>query len=703
MTTPSNPPKQPPLRRDFLKLLGSSAMMSALPLSISRAMALPANNRTGSIKDVEHIVVLMQENRSFDHYFGALKGMRGFADPRAVVLPNGKSVWQQPDGANVVMPYRPDVANVGMEFLPDPPHGWGDSHEAWNEGKYDRWVPAKGQSAMAYLTRKDIPYHYALADAFTTCDAYHCSLMGPTDPNRYHLWTGWCGNDGAGGGPVITNAEAGYDWMTFPERLQSAGISWKVYQDVGVGLDALGYWGWTDDAYIGNYGDNSLLYFHQYQNALNATALADNARTGTNITASGTLFDMFKDDVRRGKLPKISYVVAPEAFSEHPNWPANYGAWYISQILDALTANPQVWSKTALFLTYDEAGGYFDHMVPATPPASPAQGKSSVATTNEIFPGDTYHASGPYGLGTRVPMVVISPWSKGGFVNSQVFDHTSIIKFMEARYADEHPSIIEKNITPWRRAVAGDLTSAFDFKKPNDAVVSLPATIAYVPTDKVRHPDDNPQPPVNQVMPKQEPGVRPARAIPYELNARGMLRVVEGNFEIDFSNTGEVAAVFHVRSGNAGDTPRSYTVEPGKQLSDVWQLGASAIYDLTVYGPNGFLRSFKNNARGLRRAQLDVAVHYDVKNMALDLVVMNLSSFTDEINIINQYDGEDFEIKLKTGESFHRKLSLKREYGWYDLKIVVNEDKGFEYRLAGHMETGQVSISDPAMGGVARS
>ena len=264
-------------RRDFLKLIGSSALAAAAPLDFSRALAIPAHNRTGTIADVEHIVILMQENRSFDHYFGTMRGVRGFADPRAVKLPSGKSVWHQPNGSSELLPFRPDVEDLGRTFLPDPPHGWADTHAAWNSGNYDRWVPNKGVTTMTYHTRRDLPYQFALADAFTICDNYHCSLMGPTDPNRYHMWTGWVGNDGAAGGPVITNAEAGYDWSTYPERLERAGISWKVYQDIGVGLDAGGFWGWTEDPYIGNYGDNSLLYFHQYQFAPSGTPLADRA------------------------------------------------------------------------------------------------------------------------------------------------------------------------------------------------------------------------------------------------------------------------------------------------------------------------------------------------------------------------------------------------------------------------------------------
>jgi phospholipase C len=183
-------------------------------------------------------------------------------------------------------------AGLGLTFIEDTPHDWNGTHAAWNNGAYDQWISNKGTTSMAYLTRNDIPYHYALADAFTVCDAYHCSLLGPTDPNRYHMWTGWVGNDGNGGGPVISNAEVGYDWHTYPERLQKAGITWKIYQDVGAGLDAAHYWGWGDNAYIGNYGDNSLLYFHQYQNAPDSDPLALYARTGTNISQSGTLFDI---------------------------------------------------------------------------------------------------------------------------------------------------------------------------------------------------------------------------------------------------------------------------------------------------------------------------------------------------------------------------------------------------------------------------
>ena len=215
-------------RRTFLKLLSTGAASAAFPASIARALSIPAHHRTGTIEDVEHIVFMMQENRSFDHYFGTLRGVRGFGDPRTIKLPSGKSVWYQPDTTNpdgFVLPFHPTAPDLGLQFIQDLAHDWTTTHAAWNDGKYDQWVPQKGTTTMAHLTRNDIPFHYALADAFTVCDAYHCSLLGPTDPNRYHMWTGWVGNDGTNGGPVIDNAELGYDWSTYPELLQKAGIS----------------------------------------------------------------------------------------------------------------------------------------------------------------------------------------------------------------------------------------------------------------------------------------------------------------------------------------------------------------------------------------------------------------------------------------------------------------------------------------------
>ena len=545
---------------------------------------------------------------------------------------------------------------------------------------------------MAHLTRSDIPFHYALADAFTVCDAYHCSLLGPTDPNRYHMWTGWVGNDGSGGGPVIDNAEAGYGWSTYPELLQKAGVSWKIYQDVGDGLDAPDYWGWTSDAYIGNYGDNSLLYFFQYQNAAAGTPLAEYAKTGTNISKSGTLFDIFREDVLANKLPQVSWVVAPEAYTEHPNWPANYGAWYVSQVLDALTANPDVWSKTVFFLMYDENDGFFDHMVPATPPQSRAEGISTVRTTNELFAGNAEYPAGPYGLGLRVPMVVISPWSKGGWVCSEVFDHTSLIRFIERRFG-----IIEPNITPWRRAVVGDLTSAFNFASPNNATVPLPSTIAYAPPDNERHPDYVPEPPLDQALPAQEPGTRPLRAAPYVLSVDGQTSHSHGTIQLNFGNLGRAAAVFQVRSGDGKTGPWTYTVGAGAHVSDSFGASGDTSYDLAVHGPHGFLRTFAGSFLP-GSANLVVEGIYEGGSEGFGLVIRNQSSSAETVSITDAYSGRTTTHRLQPGAAFTYFSHLWQFFGWYDLTVQVESDASFQRQLAGHVETGRDSMTDPKIG-----
>ena len=690
-------------RRTFLQLLTSGALAASFPASISRALEIPAHRRTGTIADVEHIVILMQENRSFDHYFGTLRGVRGFGDPRVVKLPTGDPVWYQPNGSGYLLPFHPDQPNLGLDFLDDTPHDWTSTHAAWNEGKLDAWVANKGTTSMAHLNRNDIPFHYALADAFTICDAYHCSLLGPTDPNRYHMWTGWVGNDGSGGGPVIDNAEAGYGWSTYPELLAKAGVSWKIYQDKGAGLDAAHYWGWGAP-FVGNYGDNSLLYFLQYQNSLPGSALYEGALTGTDILTGGTLFDEFRADVMASRLPQVSWIVAPEAYSEHGNWPANFGAWYVAQMLDALTANPEVWSKTALFLVYDENDGFFDHAVPPTPPQTRAQGLSTVDTTNEIFPGNSTYESGPYGLGMRVPMIVISPWSKGGWVNSEVFDHTSLIRFIEARFAGQYPGLIESNITPWRRAITGDLTSAFNFKTPNAAVVSLPSTAAYAPPDFNTHPSYAPVPPTDQALPAQEPGIRPSRAVPYELHAHGAANVANGSFGISFANSGRRAAVFQVRSGNSQDGPWTYTVGAGKNLTDTWAVTANGqtAYDLSVYGPNGFLRAFKGAVTGQGIAHLEVGSVYDTEGEGIALNIRNAGTAGVQVSVLNVYTNHTFRQRLNPGQTVNRHWGLGDWHGWYDFVVTVDSDSSFQQRIAGHVETGRDSVTDPAIGGLAQ-
>jgi len=684
-------------RRDFLRqaLLGAGlTAVGALPPAIAKALAIPARRGTGTLQDVEHIVILMQENRSFDHYFGTLKGVCGFGDPRPALLPNGKTVFHQPAPGGERLPFRPESPHAGLEFMVGTPHDWPTTQKAWNEGRSDQWVAAKGDNTMAHFTRADIPFHYALADAFTICDAYHCSLLGPTDPNRYHLWTGCTGNDGAHA-PVITNAEAGYAWTTYPERLEAAGVSWKVYQDVGDGLDKAGNWGCSDNACIGNYGDNSLLYFDQYRAAQPGSPLYDKARTGTRIAADPKqgLFDILGADVANGSLPAVSWIVAPEAFTEHPNWPANYGAWYVSQVLEALTSNPDVWSRTALFITYDENDGFFDHVVPPTPAATPAQGLSTVDTARERFPGDANYAAGPYGLGQRVPMIVVSPWTRGGWVCSEVFDHTSLIRFIERRFGAGNDALTETNISPWRRAITGDLVSAFDFADPNGSLPPLPATHGYAPADTTRHPDWIPAPTAAQALPQQERGLRHSRALPYDFHATGTFDAERRRFALTLANGGSAGAVFRLSATGSADAPRTYTVEPGKELGDTVAIATS---DFVLTGPGAFHRRFRDDPA------LAVDVHGEHRRERggrLRLVLSNRGTAPVRVTVTPSIypKGRPRHLVLAPNASVTDVWPLKDSAGWYDLTVTAAGSATFLRRLAGRVETGRPSTSDPSL------
>jgi len=743
-------------RRMFLQLMGGAAALSTLKANIAKALAIPAHNETGTIRDVKHVVILMQENRPFDHHFGTLRGVRGFGDPRAIninlplqsgtgstpvsvflqpagaanvaagfaVPPNFGNLGGPADGVEVVPPFRvnPNGANPGLTYLPGTDHSWQGTHACWNQGQYDSWPATNGPMVMSYVTREDLPYHYALADAFTVGDAYHCSIMGPTNPNRMYLWTGCIGNlnglgsggaDGHGAGPATYNGlsinNAYWVFPTFPEVLDKAGVSWKVYQDLAGATFAPDFGDGTGNSFAGNFTDNSLLYFNQYLTAPTDSSLFQNGCTGTelvNLIPSGGapaqawlewaehLFDMFRSDVTNGTLPQVSWIVAPAGYTEHADWPVDYGAWYISQVFDILASNPDVFSKTVLFINYDEGDGSFDHLVTPTPPQTPANGASTVSIENEIV--TTSEPNGPIGLGTRVPFLVISPWSKGGFVNSQVSDHTSVIQFIEKCFGVEEP-----NLSPWRRAVTGDLTSMFNFVNPNHAHVQLPETEGFLPpVDELAGGNVNTfSPNLSNVMigiPKQEAGIRPARALPYELDVH--VSVAGSTVTLSFLNTGSAGAVFQVRSGNPSDPVRNYTVEAGKQLEGAWSEASS--YSLSVYGPNGFFRLFQGST-GLQAAALAIASRYNrAKRGSIESRITNVTAKQAVVKLVDAYTGESITQLLFPGQTFENVLTPTKFHGWYDAVVTVEGDPTFQYELAGHIETGQDSFSDPALGGL---
>ena len=473
------------------RLLGTAAAASAailLPANVQQAIAdSAANPRPGKLSDIKHVVLLMQENRSFDHYFGTLSGVAGFDDRAATTLSTGRSVFYQPDPANpdgYTLPFHLDTNTTSAQAIPSTSHAWSVQHQALNGGANDNWLPAhraadgaNGPYTMGYYDRSDIPFHYALADAFTVCDHYHCSMLGPTWPNRMYWMTGTCDPDGLNGGPILDNnaPSGGYTWTTYAERLTAAGVSWKVYQQSDVD------------------GKNMLNEFAQFQNAPKDSTLYTSGQEFQPVGA-------FEYDARNDNLPTVSWILPSDVDSEHPNWTPAYGAAYIASKIDAIAANPEVWAKTVFILSYDENDGLFDHVVPPTPPAGTPD--EFVTLTS---PGGTPGAGLPVGAGFRVPCIVVSPWTAGGYVASETFDHTSQLRFLE-----QVTGVAEPNISQWRRRTFGDLTSAFRFHHAADAPV-LPDTHGdlLVSEYEVSQLPAPTLPGADQQIPTQEPGRRP--------------------------------------------------------------------------------------------------------------------------------------------------------------------------------------------------
>ena len=683
-------------RRGFLKMAaGGAVAANLLPGAIARALAVPAARRTGTIMDVEHIVVFMQENRSFDHYFGHLRGVRGYNDRFPTPLPNGKPVWFQPrqmQPGEPILPFHLDTSRTAAQCLGALDHGWSKTQAAFDSGRYGLWPANKTDMTMGYHQRTDIPFHYALADAFTVCDQYFCSLPGPTHPNRMYLMTGMVDPTGAGGGPLVDNNDIvdvpklpPFTWTTYPERLEAAGISWQIYQQ---GLD------FTDD-YEGNYGTNILANFQQFIDAPPGSPLQ---RHGMSIRK----LDQLTEDVKADRLPQVSWILPPAAFSEHPHWTPAYGAAYTARILDALTSNPEVWSKTVLLIMYDENDGFFDHVVPPQPPTPVLPGKSTVSTVGEIHDVvneahlPLYTADQlPYGLGPRVPMTVVSPWSKGGFVCSQVFDHTSVIRFIETRFG-----VMEPNISPWRRAICGDLTSAFDFSLSDAGLPPLPDTIGYraMADDQCRTLAKPTVPaPGEATIEPQEPGTRPARPLPYDLQVESRTDPAAQTITLTFVNDGTQGAHFYVYALNRLDAPRRYTVEAGKRLDDSWSVADTGHdYALAVHGPNGFFRRFTGTV-AKDAIGLDMHASSDRVAGALRLVLTNPRFHPMTCRIVDRaYGAKPRVYKLGPCQTIETRHEFTDSGYWYDLAVSIDGTPGWSRVLAGHVETGRVSISDPA-------
>ncbi|MEK1889656.1 MAG: phospholipase C, phosphocholine-specific [Phyllobacterium sp.] len=779
-------------RRKFMEMMGVSAGgvagLSMLPPAIRQALAIEPNNATGTIKDVEHVVIMMQENRSFNHYFGTYNGVRGFTDPRPVISPaTGKDVFHQPItdklsdgnekkrcgvelGAAEVLPYPIDYDKTG-EALRGTDHGVDSGQACWDHGRYDNWIAAKGDVlTMSYLRHKDISYHRYLANAFTVCDHYFVSCHGDTIPNRQYLVSGATANPSLENPetywpsydttpPMAIDLPAGTpaskmrrvsDWTTYPERIEKFNqaqtdpkkkISWRTYQG-GTGKP-----GEPTDCYQ----ENNLAYFAAYCNdpepgcywvegvcykgidkSGKAVRYQGNLDKLTALVQSGVTnrtIKQLREDVVNNALPNISWIVAPYRNCEHPKATVTDGAYYINEVLGALVANPDVWSKTVFILNYDENDGLFDHIVPPMPTGKSGPGKMSESLMadldRELFNKADGRWPGQFiGFGPRVPMLIVSPWSKGGWVCSEVFDHTSTLRFLETRFGlesektgTENP-FYESNITPWRRAIAGDLTSAFDFSKNDAAFVKYPKEGPFVNKKGTSSP---PNVPTTNALPKLEnPALtfgtdntsnsdysRRARPLPYEFHVNGHFDAEKKQLVVDFVNAGKAGAYFYAYDYVLKDEkPRRYSVIKGEPLRDAWDV-ADKGYNLTIYGPNGYLRQF----RGTANADLDVDPEVEIlyqTNGDVTLKTVNNGTKNHLLKITVQYDkiGSADGVPLTKIRSI-KPLScnpkfeeIKTRSGWYDITVeLVNEsgqpDGVYQRRFAGHVETGAASITDP--------
>jgi phospholipase C len=714
-------------RRDFLRTFaaatGAGIGSNVFPASIRKALAIQPLRHKGTIEDVKHVVILMQENRAFDHYFGTLSGVRGFGDRLPIPLPDApgmvnRTVWYQPSATGtppVIAPFRLDtVQSFQYMRVEGTPHAWPDAQGAWGQGVMSEWPRYKQNHSMGYFTEQDMPFQFALAEAFTICDAYHCSYHGNTNPNRLFLWTGTNDPLQKHGGPAIYNqydnvdyqSAGGYTWLTYCERLQAAGISWQVYQNMA-----------------DNFTDNSLAGFRTFRASYfgEAGSNAELARRGLSTRD----LDLLEQDVLNGTLPQVSWIVATAEGSEHPgpSSPAQ-GADYTARVLEALTANPDVWAKTVLFVNFDENDGFFDHM---PPPAAPSYvvwdadaskrvlaGASTVDTLgeyHEFVPWDVPAERAeplhrPYGFGPRVPMYVVSPWSKGGWVNSEVFDHTSVIRFLEKRFGVKEP-----NISAWRRAVAGDLSTAFNFSDPDDDAFydDLPDTIELAERAKLLPGRSTPPTPDLPELPVQAWGIRPSRALPYELHTHAKERDKAGKVALAFANTGRAGAVFHVYDRKHLDRiPRRYTVGAGHELGGEWDVSADGgAYDLWVLGPNGFHRHFTGNVAAQQHPapEPEIRIEYHRHRESIRLLLVNRGTapcvFALTANAYHpHWDVQN--IRVGARDDREQILSLKYSANWYDFTVRVVGLASYSRRFAGRMETGRHSLSDPGLGGRAR-
>ncbi len=775
-------------RREFLEksgiLLAGLGTSSVLHPAILKALMIePAAQST--FYDAEHVVILMQENRSFDHAFGSLKGVRGFLDRRAFVKQDGHSVFfQKNNDGKYAAPARLDLRNTKSTWMSSLPHSWGNQQHALNKGKYDRWLQAKASDnknykdiplTLGYYNREDLPFYYQLADAFTIFDQYFCSSLTGTTPNRLFHWSGTLREQKNGKVKAnVYNENIDYDknhqarWKSFPEILEEQNISWRIYQnEISLPKGMSG----EQEAWLSNFTDNPIEWFSNfnvkfskgyYENIphiiaylkkeiekhpdqkkelekriaeleedkvkyhpdqysklsrkeknLHEKAFTTNSNDpdywnleiGPNengerlVVPKGDVLHQFRKDVENKKLPLVSWLIAPERFSDHPGSPW-YGAWYISEVLNILTKDPETWKKTIFIINYDENDGYFDHVLPFAPPINPSQpvdmngpeGVEYVSRKQEYMKSpsmkDHEKVEGSVGLGYRVPMIIASPWTKGGLVNSEVSDHTSVLMFLENFIRKKfNKDVTVDNISEWRRAICGDLTSAF-----NSSSIKIPEinyldqkeyakTINSAKNKPVPHLKWYQEHELNAgLLAIQERGIKPSNALAYNY----LVNLESG--KISMKNLREKAVPLIIYDRTRFDEDNFHFSYALYSRQELFHSVNSGDYHYEVFGPNGFYRNFKGNTI----SELKISLINNSSKNAVELWIEKPGGNNISVTI------EDFYEKTKKNIAIHQfeklKISLDKTKGWYDLKI--NSDHCI-WHFAGRLETGKPSISDP--------
>ncbi|OAX81171.1 hypothetical protein ACJ72_04490 [Emergomyces africanus] len=420
-----------------------------------------------SLKDIDHVIIFMQENRSWDTYFGTMAGARGYNDPNVQINPNGRPLWYQPidpkmsNDTETLLPwylgYLGGNWSQAIQCMAAGSNGYRENHASINGGLNDGWARNNTPWSWGYLKRPDLPVQFAIAEGWTVGDMYQQSQITATNPNRVTLVSGSINAPGSPqspneGGVYIDNTETPgceapnlncypLKWKTIFDIYEAAGVSWQVYQ----GVD--------------NFDDNPLAWFEQFQNASSDSALSKRGMAFLGL-------DAFYGDAALGTLPQVSFIIGPRELSEHAPYSPSDGGWLQHKILDAVVKGPH-YGKSLLMISYDESGGWGDHVPPYhSPENTPGEW---LKDPYDLF-GNIY--TGP---GVRVPFYIVSPWTRGGHVFTEHADHNSQILFIEEWLtAKGYDNIRTDEMVPWRRQNMANLLNMLDFENPDLSIPDIP-------------------------------------------------------------------------------------------------------------------------------------------------------------------------------------------------------------------------------------